>query len=221
MNWHPLILSLEVATVATCVTLVVGVALAALLASRRRIPGRELFDAVVTLPLVLPPTVLGYYLLVLLGRRSALGSFYEHLTGGPLLFTVKGCVIAAMLGSLPLVIKSARAALEGVDENVVAAARTLGAGPLRAFFTVQLPLARRGILAGVMLGFARGLGDFGMTLMVGGDIPGQTRTAALDIYSSWQAGDEAQMLGMVGVLSATSICIMWAANQLTRGKRAV
>jgi molybdate transport system permease protein len=215
MNWHPLWLSFQVATIATLVAAVVGVGLAVLL-TRPRMPGRELADAIVTLPLVLPPTVLGYYLLVSLGRGSKIGRFYEDLTGEPLLFSVKGCVIAAAVGALPLVVKSARAALEEVDQTLVSAARTLGAGRLRAFVTITLPLAARGILAGIMLGFAKGLGDFGMTLMVGGDIPGQTRTAALDIYSSWQARDETQMAGMVAALTASAIVIMWLVNRLTR-----
>src|SRR5262249_39972798 len=147
-----------------------GVALAALLA-HPRMPGRDLIDALTTAPMVLPPTVLGYYLLVSLGRHSQLGQSYERLTGRSIVFTVTGAIVAATLGSLPMVIKASRAALENVDATLVKAARTLGAGPIRALLTVQLPLAKRGILAGITLGFARALGDFGVTLMVAGDIP--------------------------------------------------
>jgi molybdate transport system permease protein len=218
MNWQPLFLSIQVALAATVITLVVGVGLAALLA-RPKMVGREFIDALFTLPLVMPPTVLGYYLIVVLGTHSAIGSWWEQTTGTSLLFSVKACVIAATIGSLPLVMKSARVSLEAVDSRLMAAARTLGAGPMRAFFTVQLPLAGRGILAGVMLGFARALGDFGMTLMVGGDIPGRTQTASLNIYSAWQGGNDAQMEGMVLVLTATAIGTMWIANRLSGGTR--
>src|SRR3954452_12824012 len=129
-----------------------GVAIAALL-TMPRLWGRELIDAAITAPMVLPPTVLGYYLLVLLGRESIIGHAFEALTGTPIVFTRGGAVIAATVGALPLVSKAGRAALESVDARLVGAARTLGASPVRAFFTVEMPLARRGILAGMMLGF--------------------------------------------------------------------
>src|SRR5690242_10621056 len=136
MDWHPLWLSVEVATVATLVSLVVGLSIATLLAWRP-FPGRELLDALCTAPMVLPPTVLGYYVLVSMGTGSAVGRAWHWLTGEDIVFTVTGCVVAATIGGLPLVVKSARAALEGVDPNLVKAARTLGAGPVRAFFTVR------------------------------------------------------------------------------------
>jgi molybdate transport system permease protein len=158
------------------ISAVLGTALAAMLASKR-VPGRDLLDVLITAPMVLPPTVLGYYVLVSLGRRSALGGAFESLTGATIVFTQTGAVVAATIGALPLVVKSARAALEAVDPVLVLAVRTLGASPLRAFLTVQLPLALGGIVAGLMLGFARSLGDFGVTLMVAGDIPGETQTA--------------------------------------------
>ncbi len=148
-----------------------GVAIAGVLTTPR-MWGRELIDAAITAPMVLPPTVLGYYLLVLLGRESAVGHWFEGLFGAPIVFSRGGAVVAAAIGALPLITKAARAALESVDARFVGAARTLGASPLRAFFSISLPLARRGILAGVMLGFARALGDFGATLMVAGNIPG-------------------------------------------------
>lgn len=218
MEWYPLELSFQVAIIATLINLVVGVGLGALLALRR-FPGRELLDALITAPLVMPPTVLGYYVLVALGRRSAIGQFYEDVTGSTIVFTVTGCVVAATIGSLPLVVKSARAAIEGVDSTLVQAARTLGAGRLRAFVTVTLPLAARGILAGLMLGFAKSLGDFGITLMVAGDIPGETQTASLFIYDAYQSGDDASAAGMIAVLTAVALGSLYLVNRITGARR--
>lgn len=214
MEWQPLILSFQVAAAATVLAAIVGIAVAWLLAARR-FPGRDWLDVLVTAPMVLPPTVLGYYVLVALGRQSALGRAYEALTGSPIVFTRTGAVVAATIGALPLVLKSARAALEGVDVTLLRAAYTLGAGRMRAFLTVQLPLAAPGIIAGVMLAFARALGDFGVTLMVAGDIPGETQTAALAIYDAIQAHRETEALGMILTLSAIAIAALYAVNKLT------
>lgn len=214
MDWAPLWLSLRVAAVATLLAATLGIALAALLG--RRFFGRDLLDALVTAPLVIPPTVLGYYLLVALGRRSPLGQAVEALTGAPIVFTVRGAILAATVGALPLVVKSARAALEEVEPTLLQAARLLGAGRLRAFFTVHLPLARRGILAGVVLGFARSLGDFGVTLMVAGDIPGETQTAAIAIYDAIQAQDDRRALGLVLALSAVAVLSLYGVGKLVR-----
>ena len=208
-------LSLQVAGAATLVSATLGVLLGALLSSKR-VPGRDLLDVLFTLPMVLPPTVLGYYLLIAVGRRSALGGLWERVTGSPLVFTLAGAVLAATVGSLPIVIKSARAAIESVDPIYADAAATLGATPLRALFSVRLPLAGRGILAGVMLAFARALGDFGVTLMVAGDIPGQTRTASLAIYDLIQAGQEHEALGLIAVLSGVAVVTLWLVNRLVR-----
>jgi molybdate transport system permease protein len=197
----------------------VGIAIAALLA-HPRVPGRDLLDALATAPMVMPPTVLGYYVLVALGRGSAVGRAYEALTGSSIVFTRTGAVVAAALGSLPLVVKSARAALEAVDPTLVRAARTLGAGPVRAFFTIHLPLAARGVVAGIMLGFARALGDFGVTLMVAGDIPGETQTAALAIYDAIQAGREAEAVGMVALLTSITIFALYFVNRLLARREA-
>jgi molybdate transport system permease protein len=215
MTWEPLWLSYKVAAAATVMTLVVGVGLAALLA-RPRLPGRNLVDAIVTVPMILPPTVLGYYLLTAFGRHSAVGRLFQDVTGRPLLFSVTGCIIAGFVGSLPLVVKSARSALEGVDPTLIQAARTLGASRSRAFLTVTLPLAAPGITAGLMLGFARALGDFGMTMMVAGDIPGETQTASLYIYDQIMANQESRALGMIAVLTATAVATLWAVNTLGR-----
>lgn len=215
MAWEPLALSLRVATIATVLAVVLGIALGALLAWRR-MPARDLLDGILTAPMVLPPTVLGYYVLVTLGRNSALGQAWEDLTGSRIVFTVTGAVVAATIGSLPLVIKAARAAIEGVDPTLPAAARTLGAGPARAFVTVTLPLAWRGILAGAMLAWARALGDFGLTLMVAGDIPGETQTASLYIYSQIVAGREGYAAEMSILLTVVAVGILVTVNVLTR-----
>jgi molybdate transport system permease protein len=213
MDLQPLALSLEVAVVATVLAAVVGVAIALGLA-QKRMPGRELFDAVTTAPMVLPPTVLGYYVLVALGRNSAVGKAWEAVFGSSIVFTRTGAVIAAAIGSLPLVIKAARAAIENVDPTLVRAARTLGASPARALVTITLPLASRGLLAGVTLAFARALGDFGVTLMVAGDIPGETQTAALAIYDAIQAHREADAVAMVLILTCVGILCLYGVNRL-------
>ncbi|HEY8039461.1 MAG TPA: molybdate ABC transporter permease subunit [Polyangiaceae bacterium] len=217
MDLAPLALSLQIATIATIVAAMVGIGIAALLANTR-FPGRDLVDVVVTAPIVLPPTVLGYYLLVALGRRSFVGHAFEAIFGSSIVFTRTGAVVAATVGALPLVVKSGRAALEGVDVTLVRAARTLGAGPTRAFFTVQLPLAARGVVAALMLAFARSLGDFGITLMVAGDIPGETQTASLAIYDAIQEHRDQAALGMVVTLTAIAIAILYGVNKLTGGR---
>ncbi len=217
MDLAPLWLSLQVATVGCAIAFVLGVAVALLLATRR-FPGRDVLDVVFTAPMVLPPTVLGYYVLVALGRRSPIGQAFESLTGEPIVFTRVGAVVAASIGAFPLIVKNARAALEGVDKTLLLAARTLGAGPGRTFFTVHLPLATRGIVAGTMLAFARALGDFGVTLMVAGDIPGETQTASLAIYDALQARRETEALGMVLALTAVAVTLLYAVNKL--GSRA-
>ena len=213
MAWSPLLLSFQVAIAATLIAALLGVALAAWLANGR-FPGRDLVDVILTAPMVLPPTVLGYYLLVSIGRRSLLGSAFESITGSSIVFTRTGAVVAAAVGAIPLVVKSSRAALESVDPILIHAARTLGATPLRAFLTVQLPLAKRGIVASLMLAFARSLGDFGVTLMIAGDIPGETQTASLAIYDAIQAHRDADALGMVAVLTACAMGMLYAANRL-------
>lgn len=215
---EPLLLSLEVAVLATVIATTLGVALAALL-SLPRFWGRELLDAAVTAPMVLPPTVLGYYLLVLLGRESALGHAFEAVTGSSIVFTRGGAVIAASVGALPLISKSARAALESVDPRLVGAARTLGATRLRAFWSISLPLARRGIFAGVMLGFARALGDFGATLMVAGNIPGQTRTASLAIYDAVLGGRDHDATLLSLIMTGLAVTLLTLASTLTRQRR--
>lgn len=214
MPLYALGLSLAVAASATLLSLLVALPIAALLA-RRRFFGRDLVDAVVCLPLVLPPTVLGYYLLVLLSRGSLLGRAFTALFGGPLTFTPAAAVVAAMVHALPYIIKSGRAALEDVDPLLLRAAASLGAGPWRSFYTVELPQCRRQLLAATLLAFARSLGDFGVTLMIAGDIPGYTQTASLAIYDAVQAGRDGDALGLAAVLSAISLAVLYVGNKLT------
>jgi molybdate transport system permease protein len=214
IDWFPLMLSLRVALIATALVVMIGVALGWLLA-RRRFFGRELLDAAVTLPLVLPPTVLGYYLLVLLGRESLIGRAMESALGLQLVFTWQGAVVAATIGALPLMVKTSRAAIASVDKNLEDAARTLGQSEWRVFRRVTMPLAARGIAAAAMLAFARALGDFGATLMVAGNIPGRTQTAAIAIYDATQAGRDDYALLLVIILSGVALSLVYATNKIS------
>jgi molybdate transport system permease protein len=164
---------------------------------------------------VLPPTVLGYYLLVLLGRASPVGKLYEWMFGGPLVFSWQAAVVAALFHSTPLLVKSARAAFESVDRSFERAARNLGASELRLFWRVTLPLARRSILAAGALAFARSLGDFGVTLMIAGNIPGRTQTVAIAIYDAVEAGNGATARILVVIVSVLALIILSIANRLT------
>jgi molybdate transport system permease protein len=213
IDWFPLWLSLRVAFVSTAIAFGVGLWLAYILANWE-FRGKEVLDAAVTLPLVLPPTVLGYYLLVLLAGNSPLGKLWESVFGSPLVFTWKAAVVAALLHALPLLVKSARAALESVDRSLERAARNLGASEWRLFWRVTLPLARRSILAAVALAFARSLGDFGVTLMVAGNIPGRTQTVAVAIYDAVESGNTALARTLVLVISAVALLILTLANRL-------
>lgn len=214
MDLGALSLSLEIAIIATVLATVIGVAVAALLANVRFF-GRDFVDALFTAPIVMPPTVLGYYVIVLLGRRSAVGHAFEAFTGTSIVFTITGAILAAVIGALPLVVKSVRTALEETDPTLVLAARTLGATPLRALFTIQLPLAARGIVAAAMLAFARSLGDFGLTWVIGGNIRGQTHTAAIEIYDAIQARREDDALVLALVLTTIAVALLYIVNKLT------
>jgi molybdate transport system permease protein len=213
MSFAPLLLSFEVATLATLIATAGGVALAGVM-SRTRFLGRDLLEVLITAPMVLPPTVLGYYLLLAVGRSSAFGQAYEAITGSSLVFTKAAAVLAGAVAALPFVVKSARAAMEDVDPRLVGAAATLGAPPVEVFFTIVLPLSRNGVLAGVTLGFARALGDFGVTLMVAGNIPDLTQTGALAIYDAVQANREAEAAGMVAVMTAFAVAALYLGTKL-------
>ncbi|HUA82918.1 MAG TPA: molybdate ABC transporter permease subunit [Bryobacteraceae bacterium] len=213
IDWFPLWLSLRVALVATALGVAAGISIAYLLANRE-FRFKDALDAAVTLPLVLPPTVLGYYLLVVIGRESPIGQIWEKMFGSPLVFTWKAAVAAAFLRSFPLLVKSSRAALENVDRSYERAARTLGASEWKLFCRVTLPLARRPIYAATALAFAQALGDFGATLMVAGNIPDRTQTMALAIYDAVEAGNGFLARVLVLVISALALIILTFANRL-------
>lgn len=212
-NMSALALSLRVATVATLLNAAVGIPLAYLLA-RRTFRGRWLVDLLVTLPLVLPPTVTGYYLIVLLGRRGWLGGPLFSLTGWSVAFTWHAAVIAAAVMALPLLVRTARAAIEAVDRDLERAAFTLGHSEWRTAIEVTIPLARNGILAGLVLAFARALGEFGATLMLAGNIPGRTTTVPLAIYTAVQTGESSEALVLVAALTAVSCVVIFLAARL-------
>jgi molybdate transport system permease protein len=211
----PLWLSLRVAAVATLLTLAVGLPLAWLLA-RTRFRGRDLLSAAVLLPMVLPPTVLGYYLLIVLGRQGPIGHFLEGSFGVTLVFTWYAAAVASCIVSLPLLIRSAQGAFEGIDPNLENAARTLGRSELSIFLTVTVPLAWRGVLAGTVLAFARALGEFGATLMVAGNIPGSTQTMPIAIYDAVQAGNMGLANMLVLTITAATIIALLAISQASR-----
>ncbi len=218
IDWFPLWLSLRVAALATIVVVTLGTACAYLL-SHKEFRGKNLLDSLITLPLVLPPTVLGYYLLVVIGRASPLGKLYELITGAPLVFTWQAALVAAVLHSAPIYIKAARATLESVDYRFEWAARSLGASEWKTLWRVTLPLARRGLSSLGVLTFARSLGDFGVTIMVAGNIPGRTQTLSVAIYDAVESGDGRVARVFVLAISAGALCLLWAANYFSRGAR--
>ena len=215
--WVALVLTLKVAGWATALNLVFGVGVGYAMA-RWRFAGRELADALLTLPMVMPPTVLGYYLLVLIGTHGPIGAWLLQHFGIRLIFTWQAAVIAATVVSFPLVFKSARAAFETVDPQLEDAARLLGLSEAAVFFRVSLPLAWRGVLAGLLLSFARALGEFGATLMVAGSIPGKTQTLSIAVYEAVQAGQDDTANFLVLVTSITCIAVLLAAGRLVPGR---
>lgn len=215
MNWQPLWLSFQIASLATLLAVVMGTALALLL-SWRRLPARDLFDAVISAPLVLPPTVLGYYILVAVGNSSVIGRAWEAVFGDQLVFSFEGAVIAAAVGSLPLVVRAVRIALEAIDPNLILAARTLGARPPRVLVTVVLPLAAPGIVAGAMMGFARALGDYGATLMVAGAKIDGVPTASIYVMDQLLGGHDSEVFAMSAATTAFGVAMLYFANRLTR-----
>ena len=202
---------------ATGINLVLGVLVGYSIA-RLRFPGRELLDAVLMLPMVMPPTVLGYYLLVVIGSQGMIGAWLLDTFGIRLIFTWQAAVIASTIVAFPLVFKAARAAFETVDPQYEDAARTLGIGEAAVFFRVSLPLAWRGIMSGLLLSFARALGEFGATLMVAGSIAGKTQTLSIAIYEAVQAGQDATANYLVAVTSITCIAVLLTAGKLAPGR---
>ncbi len=209
--------TVEMALLATALVLVPGVAAAFFLA-RYRGPGKGALDTVLSLPLVLPPTVVGFFLLELLGRNRPLGAWLaQH--GIEIVFTWKAVVLATAVMSFPLLVRSARTAFEEVDPRLVGLARTLGAGPFAAFFRVALPLAWRGVLAGVVLAFSRALGEFGATIMIAGNIPGRTQTLALAIFHDVQVGRDDRAVGLAAVTVGLAFAALWTTEWIAVRRR--
>ncbi len=206
--------TVEMAALSTVLVLVPGVAAAFLLA-RYRGPGKGALDTVLSLPLVLPPTVVGFLLLELLGRNRPLGAWLAE-RGIEIVFTWKAVVLATAVMSFPLLVRSARTAFEEVDPRLVGLARTLGAGPLAAFFRVALPLAWRGVLAGAVLAFSRALGEFGATIMIAGNIPGRTQTLALAIFQDVQVGRDDRAVGLASVTVGLAFAALWTTEWIAR-----
>jgi molybdate transport system permease protein len=211
-----MLLSLKVAGCSTAINVVLGVAAGYALA-RYRFIGSGLVDAVLTLPMVLPPTVLGYYLLVVIGKRGWLGAWLYDTFGINLIFTWQGAVIAATIVAFPMVMKAARASFESVDPQLEKAARVLGLPEWAVFFRVTLPMAWRAILSGALLAFARSLGEFGATLMVAGSIPGRTQTMSVAVYEAVQAGQDSIANTLVLITSVTCIIVLMSAGRLLPG----
>jgi molybdate transport system permease protein len=224
-EWSALRLSVQVSLTATLVSLPFGVALGRLLA-RRQFPGKGLVETAVSLPLVLPPVVTGYLLLVLLGRQGVLGSFLEAYLGVSVVFTWQGAAVASAVLAFPLMVRAIRLAFSGVDPRLEDAARTLGAGRVETFFRVSLPLARRGVIAGAVLAFARSLGEFGATILVAGNIPYRTQTIPLYIYDQVNTPgglEQSGRLVVVAVLVAAAALVTaeWLERRGGRGPAAV
>ena len=209
LNPSPLYISLKTAAAATVLTFFLGIFLAYIVVSMKRFQG--LFDAVITLPMVLPPTVVGFFLLLLLGKRSAIGQMLLSFDI-QFVFTWQAAVTAATVVSLPLMYRTARGAFEQIDQNIIHAARTLGVSEWNIFWHVLLPNAKGGIFAGLILSFTRALGEFGATIMVAGNIPGRTQTMSTAIYAAVQANDDRAAFLWVGIVVAFSLVVVSLMN---------
>lgn len=208
-------LSLQVATAATVLVVLIGTWMAFILA-RKNFKGKELLDIFLTLPLVLPPTVTGYYLILFMGRNGLFGKYLFHWTGWSIMFTWYAAVLASFVVALPLMIKTTRAAIESVDRNLIKVSYTLGHGEFTTFFKVILPLSRKGMIAGAILSFARAMGEFGATLMIAGNIPGKTATMPIAIYTSASSGDWSKANTMVIFFTLVSGAFLYFANKLSK-----
>ena len=217
MDWQALSLSIRLGLITVLILVPLAVALGRWLAVTRW-RGKPLVEALVILPLVLPPTVLGYYLIVVVGRNGVLGRYLDQWFGINLMFTWQGAVIAASIVSLPLIYKAARAAFEDADPRMALAARTLGAGELEIFLRISLPLAGRGVAAGLMLAFARAMGEFGATLMIAGNLPGKTQTLSIAVYDAVQAGNDAQALWLTLLISAVCMFVLVVSSRLLQSR---
>ena len=213
MDISLILLTLQIAVVATVINLPIAVGLSWLIV-KRRVRGSFLLDVLVSLPLALPPVVSGYFLLLLLGRQGPVGSLIRDTLGVDIVFTWVAAALASAVVSFPLMARGVMTAIEGVDERLERSARSLGAGALRVAFTITLPLAYRGIMAGVLLGFVRALSEFGATIVVAGNIPGRTQTLPLAIFEKVQLGRDADALRLVGVSIALAVATILVHNWL-------
>jgi molybdate transport system permease protein len=220
MIWDTLRLSLIVVSIATALIGLIGTAFGYLLA-RYNFRGKDLLDALLTLPMILPPTVTGYYLILILGRRGLLGKPLYDLTGWSVTFTWAAAVIAATVIALPLMVKSARAAIESVDTEYETVSRIMGHSEWETFIRITMPLAARGLLAGIVLSFARAFGEFGATLMLAGNIPGRTQTMPLAIYEAVASGEDERAIWLAVVLTGISITVVYLTNRLSRPGKSV
>jgi len=214
-DWSPLWISVQVAVLATVCSVILGTALAYGVMKLKKL--RPLADAVLTLPLVLPPAVVGFFLLILLGKNSVIGQFFNEI-GLPFIFTMRGAVAAAFVVSFPLMYRSARGAMEQMDRQLLYAARTLGANEGKIFFRVILPNCRSGIFAGTILAFARAMGEFGATIMLAGNIPGKTQTMALAVYTAVQGGNREEAFQWAVIIVLMSAAAILAINYFEQGK---
>lgn len=212
-EWRIILFTLGVCALSTAIITPIGLSLAYLLA-RKRWRGKTLVEAIVTVPLVIPPVATGLILLKLLGRRSAFGGFLHEHFGADIVFTWRAVVIASAVMSFPLLVRAARVGIEGVDRDLEDVARVFGASSLRVFFSVTLPLAGRGIWAGIVLAFARAIGEFGATILVAGNIPGKTTTLSLKIYEAVQLGNDATAWRLVAICVLISFAAVWTSQRL-------
>ncbi len=214
---QPIILSLKVATISTIITLLIGMTLAYIM-TYKDFKGKEILESIITLPLVLPPSIVGYILLIALGKNSIVGSFLYKTFGVRIIFTWIAAVVASVVVTLPLMYQSIRASFNNIDPVFKNAAETLGAGKMKVFFTILVPLSSTGILSGLILSFCRALGEFGATLFVAGNIPGKTQTIPLAIYFAVESGDTATANKFVLIMVVFSFVVMWALNYLLKKK---
>ena len=217
-EWQVVWFTAWVSALSTLVILPFGIAVAWVLA-RHEWPGKSVLETVVSLPLVIPPVATGLILLKLLGRRGPIGKYLHDTFDLEIVFTWRAVLIALGVMSFPLLVRSARVAFEQINPRLEQIGRTLGASNLRVFFTISLPLAKRGIIAGMILAFARALGEFGATIMVAGNIPGQTSTLSLDIFQAVQLGNDAHALRMLGISIALAFAAVFASELILRRKR--
>ena len=210
---EPLIITLQTAALATVITFFAGIAPAYLVVNLKR--GKTFLDAVIMLPMVLPPTVVGFFLLLIFGKRSPVGQFFLQFDIN-FVFTFKAAVIAAAIVSLPLMYRTARGAFESLDYNIIFAARTLGVSEWKIFWHILLPNSKRGILAGLVLSFTRAMGEFGATIMFAGNVPGKTQTMSTAIYAAVQANDYDLAFQWAGLLVLLSLIFIFAMNSVVR-----